>query len=91
MTAPDCTLEAVIEHLRPRLDRALPIKARIRCWWAAAKAARSIAEPSAIETAFMALARDTSLIIGRHGTEDAGHVLSWALRGWNPFEVGPLK
>jgi hypothetical protein len=26
-----------------------------------------------------------------YGREDVAHVITWALRGWNPFEKGPLK
>jgi hypothetical protein len=26
-----------------------------------------------------------------YGAEDVAHVITWALRGWNPFETGPLK
>ena len=26
----------------------------------------------------------------RYGREDVAHVIGWAVRGWNPFETGPL-
>jgi hypothetical protein len=29
--------------------------------------------------------------VRRHGAEDLAHVITWALRGWNPFETGPLE
>jgi hypothetical protein len=29
--------------------------------------------------------------VRRHGAEELVHVVTWALRGWNPFEEGPLK
>jgi hypothetical protein len=37
----------------------------------------------------MQAAVDANLIDRR--AEDIEHVLRWALRGWNPFEKGPLK
>ena len=46
-----------------------------------------------IQFEFMQLARATGLIsdLGRHGEEDARHVLSWAMKAFNPFEHGPLR
>jgi hypothetical protein len=29
--------------------------------------------------------------VRHHGAEDLAHVITWGLRGLNPFETGPLK
>jgi hypothetical protein len=82
-----------------------PTKERIHILWAAAKAARALGVTAEINKAFIALAVEVNLIdkhgrwtgsdvwegVRRHGAEDVAHVVAWALRGWNPFEKGPLK
>ena len=86
-------LDATIEVLRPQLERKFPIKQRIRIFWATARAARNYSASDVVQSEFMQLARETGLIIdlGRHGEEDARHVLNWAMRALNPFEHGPLR
>ena len=78
---------------------------RIRVLWAGAKMAREVGAVDTIHRAFMQLVIDTDLIDGRgrwtgtdvaehirrYGAEDVAHVIRWALRGWNPFEKGPLQ
>jgi hypothetical protein len=96
----------IIEKTRPMLAQTRPTKQRIHILWAAAKAARKLgAEDDVVRDAFMALAVESNLIdrggrwtgddvrdyVRRHGAEDVEHVITWALRGWNPFEEGPLK
>jgi hypothetical protein len=101
MTAP---LDDAIANARPLLANGAPTKARVRVLWAAAKKARHDAPAGEITAAFMALAVETGLIDAagnwgadiresrrRYGGEDVAHVLRWALRGWNPFEEGPLQ
>ena len=97
-------LADAIEHTRPLLTELLPTKKRIRILWAAAKQSRDLAASDVVHGAFMALAIETTLIdrrgfwtgndfresVRRFGAEDVAHVISWALRGWNPFEKGPL-
>lgn len=93
----------IAERIRPSLaDSSRSTKERIRILWAAAKAARHADDVRAV---FIALAIETNLIdqrgrwtgtdvredVRRHGREDVEHVITWALRGWNPFEKGPLK
>lgn len=93
----------IAERIRPLLaDTSRSTKERIRILWAAAKAARHALE---VRDVFIALATETNLIdrrgrwvgadvradLRRHGAEDVEHVIAWALRGWNPFEKGPLK
>jgi hypothetical protein len=70
----------------------------------AAKKARDLGSRDVIADAFMQLAIDVNLIdqAGRwtgadvrestrqFGAEDISHLITWALRGWNPFEKGPL-
>jgi hypothetical protein len=29
--------------------------------------------------------------VRRYGREDVANTIRWALRGWNPFEKGPLE
>lgn len=94
-------LSEVIERVRPLLmDAATPTKKRIQILWGAAKIARGTGADDVIMSAFMALAVETNLIdkrghwtgtdvrdyVCRHGREDVEHVITWALRGWNPFE-----
>jgi hypothetical protein len=95
----------IIEKARPMLAQTRPTKERIRILWAAAKAARPLGAAAEINAAFLALAVEVNLIdkhgrwtgsdvretVRRHGAEDVAHVIGWALRGWNPFEKGPLK
>jgi hypothetical protein len=86
-------LDATIEVLRPQLERKFPIKQRIRIFWATACVARDYDASDPVQFEFMQLARATRLIsdLGRHGEEDARHVLSWAMRALNPFEHGPPR
>jgi hypothetical protein len=99
-------LGQIIEGIRPLVaDSSRPTKQRIRILWAAAKKVRELGKAEPIHCAFMALATQAHLIdsrgrwvgpdvvehIHRHGREDVAHVISWALRGWNPFERGALK
>jgi hypothetical protein len=99
-------LTHAIERSRPMLaDASRPTKERIRILWAAAKRARDLASSDIVHDAFVQLAVEAGLIdsngrwssadvrksVRRFGREDVSHVISWALRGWNPFEKGPLK
>jgi hypothetical protein len=87
-------LTDMAQAARPKLaDRTSPVRARIRVLWGSAKAARTLGAPDVVLEQFTELARETGLIsdMGRHGAEDVAHVLSWALRGMNPFEKGPLR
>jgi hypothetical protein len=97
-------LSEAIADVRPLLaDRST--KEGIRLLWAAAKNASGLAAADAMHDAFLALAVEVNLInargywtasdvaehVRRHSAEDLAHVIGWALRGWNPFETGPLK
>jgi hypothetical protein len=98
-------LSAAIDRVRPLLMDDRPTKARIRILWSAAKKARDLGASDVVHGAFMALAVEVNLInrngrwtgadvresVRRFGAEDVSHVITWALRGWNPFEKGPLK
>ena len=84
-------LAQFVARIRPTLtDRSVPIKARIRLFWSAAKAASSCGASDVVTEEFAALADITGLTadLGRHGSEDVEHVLRWAWRGRNPFETG---
>jgi hypothetical protein len=105
MTACAPLLEYAIERVRPLLaDESKSTKERIRILWAAAKRARDLASSDVVHDAFMRLSVEVRLIdeagrwtgtdvresVRRFGTEDVAHVVNWAMRGWNPFEKGPL-
>jgi hypothetical protein len=104
-TAVDLLAQA-IEQARPLLaDQTQPTKQRIRILWATAKKARDLGASDVVADAFMQLAVEVNIInqAGRwvapnvgestraFGREDIKHLITWALRGWNPFEKGPLK
>jgi len=83
-------LAAAIAKVRPHLTSSLPVKQRIYALWAGAKAALRFGAADIIQEEFTKLANETGLTrdLGRHGEEDLAHVLSWALRGWNPVSEG---
>lgn len=98
-------LGVVLDDIRPLVaDVSKPTKQRIRVLWSAAKRSRDLAADDVVRDTFMALAVETNLINQRgfwtgddvrksvrpFGREDVEHVITWALRGWNPFETGPL-
>ena len=99
-------LSQAIECVRPMVaDTTKSSKERIHLLWAAAKAARNLDTADVVHGAFMRLAVEANLINSngqwtgndvrkcrrRYGRKDVAHVLSWASRGWNPFEKGPLE
>jgi hypothetical protein len=99
-------LAQAIEQVRASLaDETRPTKERVRLLWATAKVSRDLGASDVLADAFMQLAIDVNLIdqSGRwvapnvrdntrpFGREDIEHLIRWALRGWNPFEKGPLK
>jgi hypothetical protein len=99
-------LTEIIDRARSRLaDTDLPTKKRIVLLWAAAKASRELAASDVVRAEFLRLAVDVGLItvsgrwattdvresILRYGADDVEHVISWALRGLNPFETGRLQ
>lgn len=87
------------------LDESMRTKTKIQALWAACKLAREFDEYDAVKAAFINLAIETNLInrngywtdddvrqsVRSFGRKDVEHVITWALRGWNPFEKGPLK
>ena len=101
----DDQLIQLIRRIRPAVANG-DVHLRIRALWAAAKYAHAhnLAAVDAIADAFMWLAIDAGLIDRRgrwacpgiaegrrsYGREDVAHVISWALRGMNPFATGPL-
>jgi hypothetical protein len=106
ITAPDMLTKA-IDQARERIEAIPPpaTKKRVHILWAAAKQARELGASKVVHDAFMALAIDVNMIdkngrwtgadvresIRRYGAEDVSHAITWALRGWNPFEKGQLK
>jgi hypothetical protein len=106
ITAPDMLTKA-IDQARERIEAISPpaTKKLVHIFWAAAKQARDLGASKVVHDAFMALAIDVDLIdksgrwtgadvresIRRYGAENISRAITWALRGWNPFEKGPLK
>jgi len=99
-------LRLAIERLRLMLaDAKRPTKERVRILWSAVKHSRDLAASGVIADDFAKLAFEVELVdakgwwIGedvrknrrRYGRGDVDHVIRWGLRGWNPFETGPLK
>ena len=103
--AVDLLAQATLHVRAALMDPKKPTKARIRILWAACKKSRDLGSLDVVRDEFMALAIEVNLIdqhgrwtgsdvrenVRRFGAEDVDHVLRWALRGWNPFEKGPLK
>lgn len=91
-TPPETLMVSVLRDLRPGLDRQLPLKARCRTFWAAVKNSRGLALGDVLTAGFFELARNTGLMadLRPHGEETVRHLISWGLRGMNPFETGPL-
>ena len=75
-----------------KVQRVAVLKQRLRSLWRAVKGARGEASDEIISAKFAKLARNNGLTsaLGYHGEEDVAHVIRWGLRGWNPFETGPL-
>lgn len=99
-------LQGLIDRARSMLSEpGRSTNERIRILWAAAKNARDAGAADVVCEAFVLLAVEVNLIDrnGRwtgndvredrrpFGAEDVKHVISWAWRGMNPFQTGPLK
>jgi hypothetical protein len=97
-------LSQAIADVRPLLADG-STKERIRLLWAAARNADELAAADIVQDTFVALAVEVGLIdargcwmgsdvaehVRRHGAEELAHVITWGLRGLNPFETGPLE
>jgi hypothetical protein len=97
------TVPQIIQRIRPVVANG-DVHLRIRALWAATKFARGLASAETITEHFMALAIDADLLDRRgrwacagiaeyrraYGREDMAHLISWGLRGMNPFATGPL-
>ena len=95
----DDLLAQAINLTRAHIKAAPTTKDRLRLLWAAAKQARDFGASDTVGEAFMELAVDVGLIdtnsrwlptdvrvsIRGHGRADIEHVISWAMRGLNPF------
>jgi hypothetical protein len=69
---------------------ASPVKVRLRLLWQAAKAASGKADDAELHRQFLALATKSGLVaaLGRSGREDIQHVVSWGLKGRDPWGAG---
>jgi len=98
-------LASALDRVRPLLINASTTKDRVRLLWAAVKKSRDLGTPDVVRDEFMRLAVETNLIdrrgrwtgsdvresVRQFGAEDVAHVITWAMRGWNPFDEGKLK
>jgi hypothetical protein len=88
---PSTLISQVIEHIRPHLDPAKPLKQRTRAFWAGIVAARDLATPTIIHDQFLELALDTGLFteLGQHpphaAEETVEHLIRWGLLARDPF------
>ena len=86
-------LSQVIDKLRPHLARDIHVKDRLFTFWSFVLESRHLGASDVVEEDFRGVAHDCGLIadLGRNGAENLEHVLQWGLRGFNPFEKGPLQ
>ena len=86
-------LTQMIERLRPLLGRDVPVKQRIVTFWSFIVESRHLAASDVVVSDFLVLAREAGLLddLGSGGAEQIDHVIAWGLRGFNPFETGPLQ
>jgi hypothetical protein len=80
-------LGQAIKRVRSDLDRAKPIKERVRAFWAGVKAARDLDASHVVHNEFRQLAVDVGLIsdLGRHPNETLEHLISWGVLERDPF------
>jgi hypothetical protein len=80
-------LKRALDHFRPKLDRALPIAARARNFWAIVVAVRDLAAADVVRQDLTDLLRSTGLVadLGRHGPEDIEHLIRWGMLKRDPF------
>ena len=84
-------LTQMIERLRPLLGRDVPVKQRIVTFWSFIVESRHLAASDVVVSDFLVLAREAGEDLGSGGAEQIDHVIAWGLRGFNPFETGPLQ
>jgi hypothetical protein len=86
-------LTQVIDQLRPHLARNILVRERLVTFWSFVMESRRLGASDVVEEDFRVVAHDCGLIedLGWNGTEFLEHVLQWGLRGFNPFEKGPLQ
>jgi hypothetical protein len=79
-------LAAAIEHVRPHLDRSLPIGRRARVLWAAVAAGRSLGAVDVVEREFVRLADESGLTCDlTGGAKTIDHIIRSALLDQIPF------
>jgi hypothetical protein len=85
-------LDRVIGELQPLLGRDSSIKERLLTFWSVLVESRDLGSSDVIADEFRNVAEESGLTddVGKHGIEDIEHIISWGLRGFNPFEKGPL-
>jgi len=81
-------LGQAVAFLRPQLGRSLPIRERLKNFWAGCVAARDLGASDVIEAEFLALGRECEIAedLGRHGDADLKHLVRMAMLGSNPFQ-----
>ena len=80
-------LANAIEYTRCELDRTKPINERVRIFWAAVVAARSLGATDVVRDEFLLLAVDVGLFadLGQHADQTIEHLIRWGLFARNPF------
>jgi hypothetical protein len=86
------SLSKAIGVIRPKLDRALPLKARVRAYWAGVAAAANLAPSDVVRAEFLRLADETGLAADLRQHADfynsdktLDHVLRWGMLRRDPF------
>jgi hypothetical protein len=93
ISAPSDLLSQVIDELRPHLARNMLVRERLVTFWSFVVESRNLGATDVVQDDFRGVAHDCGLVadLGRNGAEFVEHVLQWGLRGFNPFEKGPLQ
>jgi len=80
-------LAQAIEYTRVELNPAKPLNERVRIFWAAVVAARSLGATDVMRDEFLLLAVDVGLFadLGQHADQTIEHLIRWGLFGRNPF------
>ena len=86
-------LSEVINILRSELGRDRPVNERAAAFWSFVVEARDLGASDVVVNDCTEVAVNSGLVtdLGHRGREDVEHLISWALRGWNPFARGPLR
>ena len=89
MNAPLSMIDRAIITTRRHMKEATTPQARLRALWAGTKHSVGFASSDVIAEAFNSLASEFGGDeLGKRPVEDAAHVIAWAQRGVDPFDIG---